>query len=80
MAFSALSDEGWKMVADGTKSDNDELCYLDENGVKQDAALHNAILDNPDAEAVVIAQTRKRLKAQGLSDQVLDVLYGTYTA
>ena len=30
---------------------SDEMFYVDANGVRQDAALHEELLDNPQAEA-----------------------------
>ena len=61
-----------KLDADGVGGQ--ELFYLDKDGVKQDAALHEEMLagDHADADQVGIEQARKC----GLTEDEIVLLYG----
>jgi hypothetical protein len=57
-----------------TDSDNRdasrEFYYLDESGRKSDAALHEEILDNPEADLSTRLQTARQVIADGLFSEV----------
>ncbi len=46
-----------------------EMFYVDKDGRKQDAELHEAILDNPEAAAICQQMALKRLKSSGMSEE-----------
>ena len=54
-----------------------ELYYLDENGKKQDADIHNEILDNPAADRKARQVSRELLLAMGLSEETIDKAIGS---
>lgn len=54
---------------------SNEFFYLDENGKKQDADLHDEILDNPEADAVVRAQSLAKLRSQGFTEEEFKRLF-----
>lgn len=53
-----------------------ELFYTDKKGKKQDAKLHEGILDNPRADYVTRKQTANRAKARGMAPDMILALYG----
>ena len=53
---------------------SNEMFYLDADGRKQDAELHNAILAEGD-ELSVVAATRRRLIAEGYDPETIAYLY-----
>jgi hypothetical protein len=53
-----------------------EFFYLDDDGNRQDASLHNEILDNPEAEAAVLEDARERMRKEGWSEKDIARLWG----
>lgn len=53
-----------------------ELFYLDDKGEKQDAALHQQILDNDEAEQALAVMAIERALARGVSPEEAQRLYG----
>jgi hypothetical protein len=59
------------------KKTSNEFFYLDENGEKQDALLHNEILDYPEAEAAFAAERiRDAVLKRGMTLEHAMKLYG----
>ena len=53
-----------------------EFFYLDENGKKSDAALHEEMLNiGPEAEARLLNEARQRAREGGMSEEVIRDLY-----
>lgn len=53
-----------------------EFYYVDKNGKKQDAALHESILDNPEADLACRRQSFRSALAAGVSRAEARQLYG----
>jgi hypothetical protein len=53
-----------------------ELYYVDEKGNKQDADLHDEILNNPEAEALGREHSKALARSYGLTEEEIDILYG----
>jgi hypothetical protein len=51
--------------------------YLDEQGVRRDAALHAEMLDNPEADGLVARDAIERQVAAGMALELAVDLYGT---
>lgn len=51
-----------------------EMYYL-RNGVKEDAELHDPILDNPEAEALGREHSKALARTYGLTEEELSLLY-----
>jgi hypothetical protein len=60
-------------------SGSDEFFYR-ENGKKQDADLHNAILSNPEADKANKMETARRAVEDGMSPKIAAKLYGVNKA
>ena len=56
---------------------SNEFFYLDDNGKKQDAALHEAILNNPEADKALSEMAIKRAIADGMDPEAARRVYGT---
>lgn len=54
---------------------SNEFFYRDANGRKQDAELHEEMLDNPQANALGLMQVRAQLRESGKSPELIDRLY-----
>ena len=52
-----------------------EFFYLDAKGRKTDAALHDEILDNPEADFACRLETARRMLADGHAEKVVRKLY-----
>ncbi len=53
-----------------------ECFYLDKNGKRQDAKIHEAILDNPAAEKAQAERAIKRAIESGLTESEARDAYG----
>ena len=53
-----------------------EFFYLDEHGNKQDADMHAAMLDNPEADALCRKRTKQRNLDNGMSQEDADNIFG----
>jgi hypothetical protein len=60
----------------GLPAKSGEFFYLDDDGNRQDASLHDEILDNPEAEAAVLEGTRERMRKAGWSEKDIARLWG----
>ncbi|MGH9427505.1 MAG: hypothetical protein ACRD2L_14535 [Terriglobia bacterium] len=54
---------------------SNEFFYLNEQGERLDAAIHEPILDNPDAEGICKQQSLASLRARGFTEEELGVLF-----
>jgi hypothetical protein len=50
-----------------------ECFYLDENGKRQDRAIHEAILGDDELDPI---ETRRYLREMGYSDEMIRTVYG----
>jgi len=57
-------------------SGSDEMFYLDKDGKKQDAALHDFILDNEKANIASSEAAIKRAIADGVDPELAKKAYG----
>ena len=58
---------------------SNEFFYIDENGRKSDARLHDEILNSPEGLATDLAQRIEiagKLRAEGVAEKVIQELYG----
>jgi len=55
---------------------SDEFYYTDENGVKQDVALHAAILSTPKADRKMAIKAIERAVDRGMEREVAQRLFG----
>jgi SOS response regulatory protein OraA/RecX len=55
-----------------------ELCSVDEHGNVSDAAIHDALeaLSHPVARERAMADTRERVRRLGVSEEMIEQLYG----
>jgi hypothetical protein len=54
---------------------SNEFFYLDANGRKSDAALHEDILDNPEADLACRIETARGMIADGHDEQNVRMMY-----
>lgn len=54
---------------------SEELYYKDDDGKRQDATLHNAILKSKSAEEKTRLDTVERGRSRGISEEGLTLLY-----
>jgi hypothetical protein len=52
-----------------------ELFYIDDQGKRQDAELHEELLNNPKADAVLLEIMIQSLKDDGWTQEEIDLLY-----
>ena len=55
---------------------SDEAFYLDSDGQKRDAAIHDDMLDNPEAHRAIQQQAMESAIAEGMDPAVAMRLYG----
>lgn len=56
---------------------SDELFYIDENGQRSDAALHDAMIEGVDEEfkRLEIAECRREALERGVDPKTIDMMY-----
>jgi hypothetical protein len=49
--------------------------YLDKDGKKQDAALHEEMLNNPEADKWAREASKQRARERGVSEETIELMY-----